>query len=360
MQKFTGLIDKLIILISCSIVYFCQRDLVINVVPVLVGIIFSGFLSYFDDDRIRTVMTVGYSVLSVFFPEFIFFMPLIAYDMIFYKYQYFNLLAIIPMVYSVRHISVQTALIIMVLLIFCILVKYRVDTQFKLQAKYNDLRDTTREMSIKLEKQNKDLMEKQDYELNLATLNERNRIAREIHDNVGHLLSSAILQSGALITINKDEMVKTHLQTLNDTLIKAMNSIRNSIHELYDESIDLNAEIEKLVRQFTFCKLSYDYQIYSNPDRKLKYAFVSIIKEALSNIIKHSNADHASITLREHPALYQLVVQDNGTVNNYNIDDGIGLKNMIDRVRSFNGNINIITEKGFKIFISIPKGELEN
>jgi len=359
MHKFTGLIDKFIILICCSIIYFCQIDFEVNVVPVLVGIIFSGFLSYFDDDRIRTVMTVGFSALSYFNPELIFFMPVIAYDMFFYKYQYFNVLAIIPLVRSIRYLSTQTTSVITIMLLSCILIKYRVVTQFKLQTKYNELRDTTREMSIKLEKQNKDLLEKQDYELNLATLNERNRIAREIHDNVGHLLSSAILQSGALLLINQDEMVKAHLKTLNDTLLQAMNNIRSSVHELYDESIDLNARIEELVRQFTFCELSYEYRIYSNPDRKLKYAFISIIKEALSNIIKHSNADHVSIILREHPALYQLIVQDNGTVKNYNIDNGIGLKNMIDRVHSFNGNINIIVENGFKIFISIPKGELE-
>ena len=48
-------------------------------------------------------------------------------------------------------------------------------------------------------------MEKQDYEIYLATLRERNRIAREIHDNVGHMLSRSILQMGALITIHKEE-----------------------------------------------------------------------------------------------------------------------------------------------------------
>lgn len=52
------------------------------------------------------------------------------------------------------------------------------------------MRDTTKEIAMQLKQQNRDLMEKQDYEINIATLNERNRIAREIHDNVGHLLSA--------------------------------------------------------------------------------------------------------------------------------------------------------------------------
>jgi len=282
-------------------------------------------------------------------------MPLTVYDMVFNKYQYFNLLAIIPFAYFAKSATTQINSIILALMIASVFVKYCVEAQIRLQARYNDLSDTAREMSIRLSKQNEDLIEKQDYELHLATLNERNRIAREIHDNVGNLLSSAILQTGALLMISKDDKTRACLKDLNDTLSQAMNNIRSSVHELYDESIDLSVKIEELVKQFTFCELNYEYSIYSNPDRKLKYAFISIIKEALSNIARHSNADRASIILREHPALYQLIIRDNGVVKSYSTDEGIGIKNMTDRVHSFNGNININTENGFEIFISIPK-----
>jgi len=98
-----------------------------------------------------------------------------------------------------------------------------------------------------------------------------------------------------------------------------------------------------------------DYDIHSNPDIRLKYAFLSIVKEALANIIRHSDASRASITCREHPALYQLIIEDNGTVKDYDAGSGIGLKNITDRVDAFHGNINITTDHGFKIFITIPK-----
>jgi len=355
MQKYAGLIDKLIIFICCLMVYICQDNVNVAIAPILISIIFTAFLSYFDNDRIKTVLTTGFSVIFLFIPELAFFMPLIVYDMVFYKYQYFNLLAIIPAIYFAKSASAQTNSIILALVFTSVLVKYCVEAQLKLQSRYNYLSDTAREMTAKLNRQNKDLAEKQDSELHLATLNERNRIAREIHDNVGHLLSSAILQTGALLMTSKDDKTRACLKDLNDTLSQAMNNIRSSVHELYDESIDLSVKIEELVKQFTFCELSYEYSIYSNPDRKLKYAFISIIKEALSNITRHSNADRAFIILREHPALYQLIIRDNGVVKSYNTDEGIGIKNMTDRVHSFNGNININTENGFEIFISIPK-----
>ena len=56
-----------------------------------------------------------------------------------------------------------------------------------------------------MEQKNKELLEKQDYEIQVATLNERNRIAREIHDSVGHLLSRSILQLGALKAVHRQE-----------------------------------------------------------------------------------------------------------------------------------------------------------
>ncbi|MGL5694542.1 MAG: sensor histidine kinase [Peptostreptococcaceae bacterium] len=208
---------------------------------------------------------------------------------------------------------------------------------------------------MKFEKKNRALLDKQDYEINLATLSERNRIARDIHDNVGHLLSRCLLQIGALLVINKDNVVCESLELIKDTLSEAMDSIRSSVHDLHEDAIDLQVEIQKLVNNFKFCFINFDYDIQSSPHKKLNYGFITITKEALSNIIRHSNANEVSILLREHPALYQLVVKDNGSNINYNIENGIGIKNISDRVYSLGGSINISTDNGFRIFISIPK-----
>jgi len=106
---------------------------------------------------------------------------------------------------------------------------------------------------------------------------------------------------------------------------------------------------------FTFCKINLDYDMDNNIENKLKYCFIAIVKEALSNVIKHSNATEVNITLRRHPAFYQLIIQDNGLVSEYDPSNGIGLYNITQRVNAFNGNIHISTENGFRIFISIPK-----
>lgn len=217
---------------------------------------------------------------------------------------------------------------------------------------------------------NKNLMEKQDYEIYLATLRERNRIAREIHDNVGHMLSRSILQMGALITIHKEEPLHGQLAGVGETLNQAMNSIRESVHDLHDESIDLRQSIAEATREMKeHYQLTVDYDMSPEIPRNVKYCFITAVKEAMSNIAKHSDADKISVILREHPAFYQMTVEDNGTVGRkgqsgplweeevVRMDgkEGIGLSNMKERVQALGGTFRIHTEKGFVIFISIPK-----
>jgi len=355
MVAFASFADKLIIFLCCLAAYLFQGEFGASPSTVLISLSFSGFLSYFDNIKIRTVLTAGFSALSFFMPQLVVFLPLIVYDMLFYEYQYTNLVGIIPVINFAVNYSAPIVCVAAILLLLAALVRYRSATNMKLYLEYNDLRDAAKEMTIKLQRQNRELMENQDSELKFAALNERNRIAREIHDNVGHLLSSAILQVGAILAVNRDDRIKDNIKTLNSTLSQAMDSIRKSVHELYDEVGDLDSQIADIVNQFAFCDISYEYNIRATPGKKLKYAFVSIVKEALSNIMKHSNATHAFVKFAEHPAFYQLIVKDNGKVRGYSFENGLGLKNIIERVRSFGGHVNIATENGFEIFISIPK-----
>lgn len=207
---------------------------------------------------------------------------------------------------------------------------------------------------------NRELMEKQDYEVRLATLNERNRIAREIHDNVGHLLTRSILQVSALqVVVRQDEELCRELNGVKDSLSSAMDSIRRSIHDLHEESIDLRMQLLALTEAFSFCPVKLRYDAGELP-KDVKYCFIAITREALSNIAKHSGATQAEVSVLEHPALVQLVVQDNGVRRGVRDRAGIGLQNMRDRVEAFHGVFRAEQAgEGFRIFISIPK-EREN
>ena len=150
------------------------------------------------------------------------------------------------------------------------------------------------------------------------------------------------------------------LDNLDQSLNQAMTSVRTSVHDLHDESINLQEAVHGLISDFQFCSVTLDYDMGYEVPKDIKYCLISIIKEALSNISRHSNATQASIILREHPALYQLCITDNGTQVKspsllQNSSSGIGLSNMKDRLAPLHGNLQIHTEKGFRLFITIPK-----
>ena len=235
-----------------------------------------------------------------------------------------------------------------------------------------------------LEKKNQDLLEKQDTEVYLATLKERNRIAREIHDNVGHMLSRSILMVGALKTVNQAENLKVPMEQLDQTLNEAMTNVRQSVHDLHDESVNLKEVMESLAEEFRFCPVQLTYDMGYDIPKEIKYSFIAITKEALNNVMRHSNANEVKILAREHPGLYQLIIEDNGTSDKRIQSDGdgeeyteqesagktgnvrktentessgIGIKNMKKRVRILGGTIQIQKENGFRIFITVPKNE---
>jgi signal transduction histidine kinase len=359
--------DKLILFLCCITLYLFNADSNFFIVPVILTILLSSLFIYYEDRRIKLAGFLLFASLCLFFPVYIIFLPVLLYDILHTKYQAW--LALVPFLY-IYHLSEYTSIIISFTSVFiaaAYLLKYKTDRSNSLKNEYNDLRDTSAQMSILLEEKNQTLLKNQDYEINLATLNERNRISKEIHDSIGHLLSRSLLQVGAMLTVSRDEAVKEGLVSLKESLSDGMDQIRNHIHNMYDDSIDLFLQIEHLVKDFTFCPVTYDYDIKSQPSLQLKQCFIAITKESLTNIIRHSDATKVSILLREHPAIYQLIIQDNGTVrnpakkvienvlSNQEAAEGMGLRNIIDRVKSFEGNINITTEQGFKLFISVPK-----
>ena len=363
------IIDKILLLIGCLTLYVLDIDNIFVIIPVIITIVLSSLFIYYDDSRFKISGCILFAVLCLFFPSYIIFLPLLLYDLLFTKYQYSAIAVPFLLIFNFSNYTAVNISFTAVFLITAYVLKYKTDRLNALTTEYNELRDSSTQMSLLLEEKNQSLLQNQDYEINLATLNERNRISKEIHDNIGHLLSRAILQVGALLTIVKEDLLKEGLTTLKSSLSDGMDQIRSSIHNMYDDSIDLYVQIEYLTKGFSYCPIRFDYDIKNQPSSALKHSLIAITKESLANIMRHSNATKVSITLREHPAIYQLIIQDNGTMNKpskeillkayekQDFGDGMGLRNIVDRVKSFDGNIHISLELGFKLFISIPKND---
>lgn len=356
--------EKIILFLLCIIPHFSHSDIqIMLIISVLTSVIVSAVNSLFDDNEKYSlpllVFNLSYYISCFFFPSFTIMLPLNFLDTTGKKYSISAFFCILPFITACKTYTLMQAIIWIILSFLAIILKQKSQKLIKTNEKLISIRDDITEKNILLNDKNKSLLENQEYEIHLATLRERNRIAADIHDNVGHMISRSILQIGALIVIEKDENTKKVLRELNDTLSDAMTSMRESVHNLHNESIDLDISIKDIVKpipESISCKIECDK--CADMSFRYKLCIISIFKEAVSNLIRHSNADKFSFTLREHPAFYQLVIKDNGTVSQNKSEKGIGISNMAQRVNSLGGTFHTEKSDGYKIFISIPKENL--
>lgn len=357
--------DKGILLLLCVSFLFFSANPARTVTAFLLAAAAAALGVCLEKRTGKLVLTVGSALFCFFLPELLYFLPLLLYDC-FRERLYEGAVLLLPFLFHMASGALILPSFPWLLLYpaFLLLSGYlavRTGKLIFLEQEYIRMRDSSTELNLALKLKNKDLMEKQDYEIYLATLKERNRIAREIHDHVGHILSRCILQIGALSTVYKEEPLHEELTQVNATLNSAMTNIRESVHDLHDDSIDLRQAVTEAVSplrdRYT---VTIDFDMSSAVPSNVKYCIISTVKEAVSNILKHSNADRVLLIFREHPGFYQLAVEDNGTLlpsSSAGLMDhgGIGLSNMQDRVETLNGIFRISTEHGFRISFSIPR-----
>ncbi|HBQ74681.1 MAG TPA: two-component sensor histidine kinase, partial [Erysipelotrichaceae bacterium] len=137
-----------------------------------------------------------------------------------------------------------------------------------------------------LSNKNRHLLVQQEQEIRIAILDERNRIAREIHDHVGHLLSSALLQIGAIQAIQKEDKLKEPLQNLRDTLSQGMDNVRSSVHDLHDDALDLQVTLQRLLKDYSFCDGTLEYDVLHPLSQQTIYHILAIVKESMNNTMK--------------------------------------------------------------------------
>ena len=339
------------------------------VIALLLAISYLAMMTLADAKSLwRPLLFTGlFYGFSIIFPLCLLFSPLIAYHLISRQNKLMlgiSLLLIIDLSFQSDVISLFPT---GTFLAFGLMIAGYAVTQTrqidKLTSSLQKTRDDSTELTLLLQDKNRSLRDKQDYEIYAATLKERNRIAREIHDNVGHLLSRAILITGAMKMTNQISGLQEPFESLDSSLGEAMDSIRKSVHDLHDDAVDLEKALEEIIADFSFCSVDFSYHLSKTIAREVKYNVIAIVKEALNNVMKHSNANLVQLTVSESEGLYQVMIEDNGTTispntptNPLNIETrGIGLINMTERVKKLHGTITFYSQNGFRIYIKLPK-----
>lgn len=209
-----------------------------------------------------------------------------------------------------------------------------------------------RKMKEKLTEQNK-------YINILIAEQERSRIGQDLHDTLGHVFASLTLKSELAMKLINQQPTKARdeIESINELSKDTLKKVRNIIENLQTPSF-----LEEVKAVSTILKDAQIDFAFSNTQivaslNPAKQALVSmILKEAINNIIKHTNATEVKINLSDYQNCIILTIQDNGIGMNNKDKEKLG--SIRSRVNYLNGELNIENHNGTKLTICVPRGEM--
>ncbi len=200
----------------------------------------------------------------------------------------------------------------------------------------------------------------------MAVINERNRLARDIHDGLGHHLAAVSIQLEMGIKLYEKDPNAT-FKAMNAAKIaakEALNDVRNSVQTLResDDQFELEPAIKLLIERFQTENLDIKFKVdgdesdYSQMSRMVLYRAV---QEGLTNAHKHAAASRVSLWLQFKNEQAHLRIVDNGT--GFNAEEqsrGMGLQGIRERVAKLGGSFTIDSRQseGTVLDILIPNG----
>ena len=262
-------------------------------------------------------------------------------------------------------LTARALLLTAILSVAAILLSLRTAQLEREQQRMRRIRDELQERALALEARNRDLADRQDYEVELATLAERARIAREIHDNVGHQLTRASLQAEALRVVHADEPgVAADFSDVKRTVDEALQLVRTSVHALNDNAVDLSVQLERIVegaRSDGGPQIELEVMAEHAP-ANVANCFAAVLREALSNTMRHACAQTVTVRCMEHPSFYQLIVTNDGAggvqASGRGTAEGMGLVSMRERIEALDGTFTAGPRAGaggWRVFATVPK-----
>ncbi len=215
-----------------------------------------------------------------------------------------------------------------------------------------------------LDKSKKELEKAYAVVAEVTALEERQRIAKEIHDTAGHSITTVIMQTEAakLIIENDPKEAKSKIVAANLQAKHALDELRDSVHLLsgQKENQTLKAALEGIIHESTDgTGITVRSEIEEISVSSAKHRFLcNSLKEGISNGLRHGGATAFWFELKMQNEKIEFLLSDNGKgVKAGEWQTGFGLSSMQNRAKSFGGEVAFATEEGFELTITLPKDQ---
>ncbi len=199
----------------------------------------------------------------------------------------------------------------------------------------------------------------------MAAIQERNRIARDIHDSLGHVLSALNIQLQTAVRLWHKDLNQSRQFLIQSKQLgeEAIREVRRSVGTLRADSgkeKSLKIAIESLVKEFcqgTGIPVSTQIDLDTIPSSQVVKTLYRIAQEALTNICKYAHATKVQLQIKTTSDQVCLTVEDNGqgfTANS--MIKGFGLQGMRERTDALKGSFQVDTHpgQGCRIMVRLP------
>ena len=217
-------------------------------------------------------------------------------------------------------------------------------------------------LNSQLQTANQKLEEYAQEQVRMTETRERNRLAREIHDTLGHSLTGIITGIEACIMLMDiaPEATKEQLRAIAQVARNGITDVRHSVNALRPdalETLDLEAAIRKLVEESessTGVKIDLVFPVgLQDLDQDEEDVLYRIVQESITNAIRHGNATHIDVRIEREDNDLRIRIADNGKGCD-DLQSGFGLHHMQERIDMLKGTLSYSGKDGFVIEAVVP------
>ncbi len=217
-------------------------------------------------------------------------------------------------------------------------------------------------MNEELQKANVELENYAKESVAMTQTRERNRLAREIHDTLGHTLTGIIAGVDACIAMISiaPDLTKQQLEVIADVARQGMKDVRRSVNALRPDVLEQGGLLGAILKMIDEMKLTTNANIvFENHIKTLKFSedeedvIYRIVQESVTNAIRHGKAKNIKITMEREYCIVSIIIKDDG-IGAKEIKQGFGLHHMQERIDLLKGELTYDGSDGFTVTATIP------
>ncbi len=224
---------------------------------------------------------------------------------------------------------------------------------------YKNNKKLSAQKELNYQQQIKETKQEQQIQLTKALLEgeekERKRMAGDLHDGLGGMLSGVKINLSRILTNNTQNTMTSDLNSVIDQLDNSVNELRRIARNLMPESLinlGLEPAISDMCNSLSSQKTSVDFQAFdidNSISKEVQVAIFRIVQELLTNAIRHANASEILVQCSQNKNTFFITVEDNGKgfyTDKLDAEKGIGLTNVKSRVEYLKGKLEINSSIG--------------